>query len=81
MKLHTEPTLTKNDPCSNKGHHINSFEIIQHPYYYIIFYFFQAEIKQMALMHKLRSQKEALGLTDEQLRKVIRLALAYQAKP
>lgn len=81
MKSRTEPTLTKNDPCANKGHNSANKVTPTQDHYILFVYDMQAEIKQMALMHKLQSQKEALGLTDDQLRKVIRLALAYQAKP
>lgn len=80
MKSHTEPTLTKNDPCANKGHNSANKVTPTQDHYILFVNDMQAEIKQMALMHKLRSQKEALGLTDDQLRKVIRIALARLAK-
>lgn len=81
MKPLIEPTLTKNDPCANKGHHrANKLTPIQD--HYILFANdMQAEINRHAVNPAINAVRESLGLTDEQLREVIRLALVHQAKP
>lgn len=72
---------TKNDPCSNKGHHINSYEIIQQPNYNGLFAAMQEKYKRVINNTQFNELADNLGMTQEQRQNFIRIALARLAKP
>lgn len=81
MKSRTEPTLTKNDPCANKGHNsANKVTPIQD--HYILFVNdMQEKYKRVINNTQFNELADNLGITQEQRQNFIRLALGYQAKP
>lgn len=83
MKPRIEPTLTKNDPCANKGQKstINANALSTQDHYILFVNESQEKYKRVINNTQFNELADNLGMTQEQRQNFIRLALAYQAKP
>lgn len=83
MKPRIEPTLTKNDPCANKGQNLRTYTHVyaEQPNYNSLSVAMQAKYKRVINNTQFNELADNLGMTQEQRQNFIRLALAYQAKP